>query len=1515
MQDKNKSKAIIPEQTWQWNKELQTYGEGRKSGTTYVGHGQETKREIPSKPILNPPHRLDFHFNKTLRQLNLSALVILFLGFTTTGLVAQPTNWLSGTSVFSLTYGTSADSDVIDNATLIVTNGGNLTAGQLNIGPTNRSTLALLTNASIMVRTLLATNVVCGGVTNSVFNFSGGTLTTSNNNGLAASILLASNANWTINGNWNLNGGTNLIANVATNGNAAATVNFGNGVNGFQMNVNANAILWLAVPANSLATNIPSLVIGNGNATNNVLTVNNGTLIATNYVGTTDPIIVGNSAGSTGNQLIITNGGQISTICEPGGLSSGTIGNYGNNNSLIVAGTNSAGLKAMWNLGANRLSVGTGNGSNSWVKVDQGGVITNVYFFGYYNTSSLLITNGGQMFAVNCVIGRVGLNNSLVVAGANAAGNPATLAFPTAGALTVGGGTGTPSSPAPGTNTVALVGPGGLVTNASSINVGQDTNSVLNTLIITNGGQVFSTGASAIGYAAGCNSNSVSIGSAFGATNSLWNLGTNTLTIGNSASASNNYATLFGGGLMTNVASVILGGVNSLLNFNGGTLAAGAVGTLIATNSTTINATNYVQVGGAIINDNGFAVTSQLPLLLAPNSPGGGLTKLGSGSLTLLGSNTYTGPTLVGAGTLALSGSAAIGNSSSITVAGGATFDVSALSTPFSLGAGQTLSNSAVGATVNCGPNGFSTTAGTVSLVYDGTNASFSVGNGVLTLSSNTVSKLNITSASLAQGSYEIIANVATGNAGSVAGAVPTNVTFSGGSLAGTPTFEILLGGLYLSVGSKDSSAIGYGATTFYYNGQAHSPSLTFVGSTGARTTNYVGVGLTKYGPSANAPTNAGTYYETNTVAVDANYYGAVNSTMFIINPVTTVGFSPTNTGLVINPAFCGLSYGHGRFGSLFSSSNTSLISMFSQIAPAVLRICAPVGSCWGGLSNQIPITAAQVDAFAGFVKALPTNWHVMYGINSATNSATNCAAEAAYVANALGSSLLGFEIGNEPDLYYSNGIRPSNYTYAQFLTEWQAFAAAITNAVPGWAITNAGSGWTLTGPVSSGNPTVYTMPFATNEAGVISLLTQHYYRADSQSTNSTMALLLSPNPTLPGNVSNLVATARGNHLPLGFRMSECGSFYNGGNTVSAEYGAALWTLDYMFTLALNGCQGVNFHNSGVNSFNTYSPIVDNGTTVVMARPEFYGLKMFSLASVGGSAVPATNNLATNFNFTAYGVRQGAGVMGAILNNKETNYSIQVTINLGSNVIAASSMMLSGPALSSFNGYTLGGAVINPDGSWAGGFQSVIPATNRQLTVIVPPITAMWLSPVTASTNTYLTGITLTPALNFTPAFASNTLSYVASEAYSTNFTVTVTNADVTASNYLTYHGLGVGPLTNAQASGLLSPNANPAVTNVVQVKVTAQDGLTTMTYVVNVVELPNQLVKPVLTNSFNNGTLTLNWPLANLGYRLLVQTNSLANGISTNASDWGPVPNSAATNTASITTTNTDDYYRLVYP
>ncbi len=183
------------------------------------------------------------------------------------------------------------------------------------------------------------------------------------------------------------------------------------------------------------------------------------------------------------------------------------------------------------------------------------------------------------------------------------------------------------------------------------------------------------------------------------------------------------------------------------------------------------------------------------------------------------------------------------------------------------------------------------------------------------------------------------------------------------------------------------------------------------------------------------------------------------------------------------------------------------------------------------------------------------------------------------------------------------------------------------------------------------------------------------------------------------------------------------------------------------------------------------------------------------------------------------------------------------------------------------------------------------------------------------STNAYLTSLTLNPALTFAPAFASNVLSYAATEAYGSVPTVTVTNADLTATNQLIYNG-ATNLLASGAASSLPVLNLTLGATNVVQVQVTAQDGVTTQTYTVNVIEQPSQTV-PKLTNSVSNGSLILSWPADHLGYRLLLQTNNLSKGVSINLGDWDTVPGSTAVTTTNlpITKTNLDEYYRLVYP
>jgi hypothetical protein len=440
---------------------------------------------------------------------------------------------------------------------------------------------------------------------------------------------------------------------------------------------------------------------------------------------------------------------------------------------------------------------------------------------------------------------------------------------------------------------------------------------------------------------------------------------------------------------------------------------------------------------------------------------------------------------------------------------------------------------------------------------------------------------------------------------------------------------------------------------------------------------------------------------------------------------MVNAAISFSGAGSPLKAGFGGLSYEKLQLtDNFFTSNNVALVNLFSLMGHGVLRIGGGTVDTtgWGGISNMVPITAPQVDALAGFLKALQGNWKVIYGVNLLSNTPDNAEAEAIYAANDLGTNLFGFEIGNEPEFGFSS--------YNIFLGRWRLLAAAITNHVAGWAVTNGGNGWILDGAdAGQGQLSAYTDPFAVNESGVVSLLTQHFYGAAGDLPTDTMQTMLQADPTLVALATNITGAAAG-HCVLGSRISECGSFSAGGTLgVSDVYGATLWSLDFMFTVAVNGGQGVNFHGGGKSP---YSPLNDNGTSVTAVGPEFYGLKLFSLIPPG-NAVAATITPSLAINFTAYGVNCTGGGTCALLNNKEVNTSVTATINLGANVVSVKLFELTGPNLYCTNDYTLGGSPINPNGSWNGGVQEVLAAPKGLLTVTVPPITAILLSPIVSA--------------------------------------------------------------------------------------------------------------------------------------------------------------------------------------
>ena len=90
----------------------------------------------------------------------------------------------------------------------------------------------------------------------------------------------------------------------------------------------------------------------------------------------------------------------------------------------------------------------------------------------------------------------------------------------------------------------------------------------------------------------------------------------------------------------------------------------------------------YSSTNGLVVDTsealNGAVYTIAMPIATDPDCEGvdGGLVKRGAGTLTLSGANTYTGPTVVEGGVLALSGTGTLGTGSGLSIATGGILDL-----------------------------------------------------------------------------------------------------------------------------------------------------------------------------------------------------------------------------------------------------------------------------------------------------------------------------------------------------------------------------------------------------------------------------------------------------------------------------------------------------------------------------------------------------------------------------------------------------------------------------------------------------------------------------------------------------------------------------------------------------------------------------------------------------------------------------------------------------------------------
>lgn len=412
-------------------------------------------------------------------------------------------------------------------------------------------------------------------------------------------------------------------------------------------------------------------------------------------------------------------------------------------------------------------------------------------------------------------------------------------------------------------------------------------------------------------------------------------------------------------------------------------------------------------------------------------------------------------------------------------------------------------------------------------------------------------------------------------------------------------------------------------------------------------------------------------------------------------NTSVTVTVSAASNGTV-DSGFAGFSYEKDRVGAgMFDAGDTNLVNLFRLLGPSVLRIGGnlvdivnwnPNGA--GGSAGQV--APADVTKLAAFVKA--TGWQVLYGINLKTNTAANAASEAQFAANALGSSLMAFEIGNEPNFYK---------TEPAYETSYNSFVKAIKAKVPNAVFDGPGQG----------DQTSWVNTFGAHEkSNSLQILTTHLYIGDGAKGTISAMLASTSSGRLPSTFTTMQKAQTANKIPH-WRMTETNSFFHGGTAgVSDVEAASLWSLNYLFGLASHGAAGANFHGGTSTQFPLhYSPIVYSGLTPTGVQGVYYGELLWVL---GGTGALHAATVAGGSNVTAWGIGDNVFV------DNESTSSLTATITLTAAAGAASEYVLTAPSLSS-QAVTIAGSSVSASAAFHPA-PTAVTVTGQRVVITVP---------------------------------------------------------------------------------------------------------------------------------------------------------------------------------------------------
>ena len=400
--------------------------------------------------------------------------------------------------------------------------------------------------------------------------------------------------------------------------------------------------------------------------------------------------------------------------------------------------------------------------------------------------------------------------------------------------------------------------------------------------------------------------------------------------------------------------------------------------------------------------------------------------------------------------------------------------------------------------------------------------------------------------------------------------------------------------------------------------------------------------------------------------------------------------------GAVIPASFLGISveYGSGTVGgavgSLFGpqsiAATANLLNGLGTLQGApVIRIggASEDASQW---SNATPADssymAQTVQDLANVANA--TDGKLIIGLNFKTGTPAMDELWVNQTLDVIGAqNIMGWELGNEPDFYYSS--------YQAYDSAWNSFAHAINTALP---LTNG----MLVGPAFAGQFRVDTPQFVASQHAMLSAVTIHNYAFGPSITTANL-LSNSASTQYASIIQPSVMAAAAYGIPV--RYGEMNSAYNGGkNGVTNTFAQSLWSLDTMFEVASTGAAGVNFHTGPL-----YGAFVSTGAGD-QVLPLYYGMLMFAQAAPPGSQIVPVS-FGSTANVKIWMTRDG-NVDRIVVINKSLTQNVSIQFQLPS-ISTGKLEFLSAPSASSEFGITIGGLTFNGHDGRPTGIPNLIP--------------------------------------------------------------------------------------------------------------------------------------------------------------------------------------------------------------